>query len=90
MYIRVQKDPQQNWLDMPYIAIDDAINKVIECCPIDWHSPSDLSTGTRKGAGSSTKKKKEEAVKYAVQKLVVQWRKEVEEKAQLEQEHAGK
>lgn len=89
MYIRAQKDPEQKWFDLPYLAIDDEIQELIQRWPIDWHSPFDLDAGTSKGVGSSMERKKEE-VKQVVQKLVVQRRKEVEEKALLENECTAK
>lgn len=30
IYIRVRKDPQQKWFDLPYLSIDDAIQEVIK------------------------------------------------------------
>lgn len=63
MYIRVRKDPQQKWFDLPYLSTDDAIQEFIKRWLVDWNSLSDLAVGTTKGTGSSAEKKKEEAAK---------------------------
>lgn len=81
-YVRARKDPQQKWFDLPYLAMDDATQEVIKRWSADWHSLFDLA------AGSSTEKK--EAAKQVVQKLAEKRRKEAEEKARLEKEHAAK
>lgn len=58
VYIRARKDLDQKWYDIPYLATDDAIVKVLKHWPTDWHTSLDLATRTSK---SSEKQKKEAA-----------------------------
>lgn len=39
VYIKVHKDPAQNWTTLPFIAIDDTIFFVLESWPPEWHAP---------------------------------------------------
>lgn len=48
VYIRVRKDPDKKWFNLPYLAIDDVIAEVIKCWPTKWHSTSDEAIRTSK------------------------------------------
>lgn len=39
IYIRVRKDPVQNWTKLPFIAIEDTIFMVLDTWPPRWHAP---------------------------------------------------
>lgn len=56
--IRVWKDPAQKWYDLSYIAINNAINVVLDQWLTEWCTTTDLAMG---GSKSATQKKKEEA-----------------------------
>ena len=46
--IRAWKDPEHNWHDLPYLAIDDAIQVVLDSWMTKWHTASNLTTGSSK------------------------------------------
>lgn len=86
VYSQAQKGSQQKLFDLSYLTTDDVIEEVIISWLTDWHSSSDLAIVTRK----FVEKKKKEATKQKVQQLAQKWKKEVEEKAHVEVEHAVK
>jgi len=59
MYTFGRKDPEQKQFDLPYLAIDDAIEEVIKRSQTEWHSALDLATRTSK----PTEKKKKDMTK---------------------------
>jgi len=77
------KDPAQKWYDLSYLAIDDAIDAVLDKRMAEWHTMTDLTVGGSK----STTHKKEEA-KLNMAQLVKNRKKDATKKAQAEQ--AGK
>lgn len=82
MYIRVRKDPQQKWFNLPYLATNDGIQETIKPWLSNWHTPSDLAVGTSK----SMEDEKKDTTTQKVQ-LAEKCRKEAEEKAGVEEEH---
>lgn len=56
--IRVRKDPAQKWYDLPYLAIVDAIDTILDRWPVEWCTKIDLAVG---GSKFATQRKKEEA-----------------------------
>lgn len=46
--IRVQKDPEQKWQDLPYLATNVVIVAVLDCWLEDWHNPMDSKAGSSK------------------------------------------
>ena len=58
VFIRAQKELAQKWYDLPYLAIDDAIDAVLNQWPVEWHATTDLEVG---GRNSAAQRKKEEA-----------------------------
>jgi len=75
--IRVQKDHVQKWYDLSYLAIDDAINAVLDKWMAEWHTTTDLAVG---GSKFDVQKNKDEA-KQKMMQLVEKRKKEAVEKA---------
>ena len=46
--IRAQKDPVHKWYDLHYLAMDDAIDAVIDQWLAEWHATTKLVVGGRK------------------------------------------
>jgi len=60
--IKVRKDPSQKWYNLPYLAMNDAINAVLDTWPAEWHTTTDLAID---GSKSDAQKKKEANLKMA-------------------------
>lgn len=56
--IRVWKDPEKKWHNLPYLATDDVITTILDCWMVDWCNATDLTVGSSKTA---VQRKKEEA-----------------------------
>ena len=41
----MQKDPAHKWYDLTYLAMDDAIDVVIDQWLAEWHATTDLVVG---------------------------------------------
>jgi len=39
IYIKVQKDPTEQWIKLPFVAIDDVIFNILEAWLLEWHAP---------------------------------------------------
>lgn len=78
--IRAWKDPAQKWYDLPYLAMDDVIDAVLDQWPTEWRTTTDLAMG---GSKYTTQRKKEEA-KIKMTQLAEKRKKEATEKAQAE------
>lgn len=78
--ISARKDPVQKWYDFPYLATDDAINAVLDKCPVEWRTTKDFAIG---GSKFAAQENKDEANLKMVQ-LVKKRKKESIEKAKVE------
>jgi len=38
LYIRARKDPKQTWVKLPFIAMNNAIYKVLAAWPLEWRA----------------------------------------------------
>jgi len=52
------KDPAQKWYDLPYLAMDCAIDATLDQWLAEWRTTTDLAVG---GSKSAAQKRKEEA-----------------------------
>ena len=46
--MRVRKDLDQKWYDLPYLATDNGIAVVLNHWPIEWRTASNLTVGSNK------------------------------------------
>jgi len=74
--IRARKDPAQKWYDLPYLAIDDAIDEVLDKWSVEWcyHGLgggwkqvyyTEEEGGGQAEDGTASRKRKKEAVEKA-------------------------
>ena len=74
--MRAQKDPDQKWYDLPYLATDEAIMVVLHYWLAEWCMASNLTAGSSK----STAKRKKEYVRLNMEQLAKKRKKEAKDK----------